>query len=90
MRAYRRRGPLVGERQKRVARASPFPGAVGVSPTTKAPFSWPGEGGQVVDSTRRGDEVEQLVDLTSTRWKSPLGRRLRFRIATWPVQSSQV
>ena len=23
--------------------------------------SWPGEGGQVVDSTRRGDEVEQAV-----------------------------
>ena len=64
MRVYHRRGCLIGESQERVARAirlRRMPGDVGVSPTS--PFSWPGEGGQVEDYARRGDEVEQLVDL---------------------------
>ena len=46
------------------------------------PFSWPGEGGQVEDYARRGDEVEQFVDLASIGWKSPLDRLLRSRMAT--------
>ena len=50
------------------------------------PFSWPGEGGQVVDSPRRGDEVEQLVEYTSIGWKSALDRRVRSRMATRPFQ----
>ena len=29
-----------------------------------------------------GDEVEQLVDLASIGWKSPLDRLLRSRMAT--------
>ena len=33
-----------------------------------------------------GDEVEQLVDLASVGWKSPLDRRLRSRVATRPIQ----
>ena len=33
-----------------------------------------------------GDEVEQLVDLASIGWKSPLDRRLRTRMATRPIQ----
>ena len=65
--------------RKRVARAKPLPGDVGVSPTTKFPFSWPGEGGQ-------GDEVDQVVDLTPIVWKAPLDRRLRSRMATPPFQ----
>ena len=59
---------------------------MGVSPTTKIPFSWPGEGGQVEDYARRGDEVEQLADVASTGWKSPLDRLLRTRMATRPIQ----
>ena len=47
---------------------------------------WPGEGGQVEDYARRGDEVEQLVDLASIGWKSPLDRLLRTRKATRPIQ----
>ena len=35
---------------------------------------------------RRGDEVEQLVDLASVGWKSPLDRRPRSRVATRPIQ----
>ncbi len=41
--------------------------------------SLPGEGDQ-------GDEVEQLVDLASMGWKSPLDRLLRSRMATRPFQ----
>ena len=52
----------------------------------RSPFSWPGEGGQVEDYARRGDEVEQLVDLASVGWKSPLDRRPRSRVATRPFQ----
>ena len=66
MRVYHRRGCLIGESQERVARAirlRRMPGDVGVSPTTKIPLLWPEEGGQVEDYARRGDEVEQLVDL---------------------------
>ena len=69
MRVYHRRGRLIGESQERVARAKPLTWDVGVSPTTKiplAPFSWPGEGGQVEDYARRGDEVDQLVELEIT------------------------
>ena len=33
-----------------------------------------------------GDEVEQLVDLASIGWKSPLDRLLRSRMATRPFQ----
>ena len=33
----------------------------GCPPQQRPPFSWPGEGGQVEDYARRGDEVEQLV-----------------------------
>ena len=86
MRVYHRRGRLIGESQERVARAKSLPGDVGVSPTQRSPFSWPGEGGQVEDYARRGDEVEQLVDLASIGWKSPLDRRLRTRMATRPIQ----
>ena len=45
----------------------------------RSPFSWPGEGGH-------GDEVDQLVDLASIGWKSPLDLRLRSRMATRPIQ----
>ena len=55
-------------------------------PQQRSPLSWPGEGGQVEDYARRGDEVEQLVDLASIGWKSPLDRRLRSRMATRPFQ----
>ena len=88
MRVYHRRGRLIGESQERVARAirlGRMPGDVGVSPTTKIPLlreAWLGEGGQVEDYARRGDEVEQLMDLASVGWKSPLDRRLRPRMAT--------
>ena len=51
----------------------------GRPPQQRSPFSWPGEGG-------RGDEVDQLVDLASIGWKSPLDRRLRTRMATRPIQ----
>ena len=87
MRVYHRRGRLIGESQERVARAirlRRMPGDVGVSPTS--PFSWPGEGGQVEDYARRGDEVDQLVDLASIGWKSPLDCLLRSRMATRPFQ----
>ena len=33
-----------------------------------------------------GDEVDQLVDLASIGWKSPLDRLLRTRMANRPVQ----
>ena len=66
MRVYHRRGRLIGESQERVARAKPLPGDVGVSPTTKIPLLRPGEGGQVEDYARRGDEVDQLVELEIT------------------------
>ena len=36
----------------------------GIPPHQESPFSWPGERAQVVDSTRRGDEVDQFVDRT--------------------------
>ena len=36
----------------------------------------------VEDYARRGDEVDQLVDLASIGWKSPLDRLLRSRMAT--------
>ena len=38
MRVYHRRGCPIGKVQKRVARAKPLPGDVGVSPTTKYPL----------------------------------------------------
>ena len=63
---------------------------MGVSPTTKIPFSGPGEGGQVEDYARRGNEVDRLVDLASIGWKSPLDRRLRSRVATRPIQFTGV
>ncbi len=66
MRVYQRRGRLIGENQERVSRAirlRRMPGDVGVSPTTKIPLLLAREGGQVEDYARRGDEVEQLVDL---------------------------
>ena len=62
----------------------------GCPPQQRSPFSWPGEGAQVEDYARRGDEVEQLVDLASVSWKSPLDRRLRSRVATRPIQSTGV
>ena len=40
---------------------------------------WLGEGG-------REDEGDQLVDLASIGWKSPLDRLLRTRMATRPIQ----
>ena len=52
----------------------------------RSPFSWPGEGGQVEDYARRGDEVDQLVDLASIGLKTPHDRRLRSRMATRPFQ----
>ena len=58
----------------------------GCPPQQRSPFSWPGEGGQVEDYARRGDEVEQLVDVASVGWKSPLDRRMRSRVATRPFQ----
>ena len=58
----------------------------GCPPRQRSPFSWPGEGGQVEDYARRGDEVNQLVDLASIGWKSPLDRLLRSRMATRPFQ----
>ena len=58
----------------------------GCPPQQRSPFSWPGEGGQVEDYARRGDEVEQFVDLASIGWKSPLDRLLRSRMATRPIQ----
>ena len=62
----------------------------GCRPQQRSPFSWPVEGGQVEDYARRGDEVDQLVDLghrgTSIGWKSPLDRRLGTRMATRPFQ----
>ena len=58
----------------------------GCPPRQRSPFSWPGEGGQVEDYARRGDEVEHLLDLTSIGWKSPLHRRPRTRMATRPFQ----
>ena len=54
----------------------------GCPPQQRPPFSGPGEGGQVEDYARRGDEVEQVVDLASIGWKSPLDRLLRSRMAT--------
>ena len=59
MRVYHRRGPLIDESQVGVARPSPLPGDVGVSPTTNIPLCWSGEGGQ-------GAEVDQLVKLDIT------------------------
>ena len=58
----------------------------GCPPQQRSPFSWPGEGSQVEDYARRGDEVDRLVDLTSIGWKSRLDRRLRTRMATRPFQ----
>ena len=54
----------------------------GCPPQQRSPFSWLGEGGQVEDYARQGDEIEQLVDLASVGWKSPLDRLLRSRMAT--------
>ena len=65
---------------------SPCRGMWGCPPQQRSPFSWPGKGGQVEDYARRGDEGEQLVDLASIGWKSPLDRRLRTRMATRPIQ----
>ena len=59
---------------------------MGVSPTTKIPLFLARRRGQVEDYARRGDEVEQLVDLASIGWKSPLDRRLMTRTATRPIQ----
>ncbi len=70
MRIYHRRGRLIGESQERVARAirlRRMPGDVGVFPTTKIPLLLAKrEGGQVEDYARRGDEVDQLVELEIT------------------------
>ena len=85
MRVYQRRGRLIGESQERVAgaiRLRRMPGDGGCPPQQRTPFSWPGEWGQVEDYARRGDEVEQFVDLASIGWKSPLDRLLRTRMAT--------
>ena len=49
-----------------------------------SPFSWPGEEGQVVDSTRRGDDVGRLVELTSIGLNLSLDRQLRSQIAILP------
>ena len=66
---------------------APFSSVHNKEPPSPAPFSvTPGEGGQVEDYARRGDEVEQLVDLASIGWKSPLDRLLRTRMATRPIQ----
>ena len=58
----------------------------GCPPQLSSPFSWPGERGQVEDYARRGDEVDQHVDLASIGRKSPLYRLLRSRMATRPIQ----
>ena len=58
----------------------------GCPPQQGSLFSWPGAGGQVEDYARRGDEVDQLVELASIGWKSPLDRRLTSRTATRPFQ----
>ena len=55
-----------------------------------SPFSWRGEGGQVVDSTRRGDEVGRLAELTSIGLNLPLGLRLRSRVAIWPCSFTSI
>ena len=84
MRVYHRRGRLIGKSQERVARAIRLGGCRGMwgcPPQQRSPFRWPGEGGQVEDYARRGYEVEQLVDLASIGWKSPLDRLLRTRMA---------
>ncbi len=57
-------------------------GGCGGVPQNKDPPS----PGQVEDYARRGDEVDQFVDLASIGWKSPLDRRLRTRMATRPFQ----
>ena len=57
MSVYLRRGGLIGDGQKRVARAKPLTGDVGCPQQQSSPFSWPGEGGQ-------GDEVDPPEDLT--------------------------
>ena len=61
-------------------------GCGGRPPQQTSPFSWPGEGGQVEDYARRGDEVDQFVDLTSIVWKSPQNRLLMSRMASGPFQ----
>ena len=89
MRVYHRRGRLIGESQERVARAirlRRMPWDVGVSPHKKDPLLLARRRGQVEDYARRGDEVEQLADVASTGWKSPLDRLLRTRMATRPIQ----
>ena len=90
MRVYHRRGRLIGESQERIARAKPLRGMWGCPPRQRAPVSWSGEGGQVEDYARRGDEVDPLVDLASIGWKSPLDRLLRSRMATRPSQFTGV
>ena len=65
MRVDHRPGRLIGESQERIARAirlRRMPRDAGCPPQQRSPFSWPGEGAQVEDYARRGDEVEQLVD----------------------------
>ena len=66
-------------------------GGCGGVPHIKVPPS-PGEekGGQVVDSTRRGDEVGQFVDLVPDRLRSVLYGGVRFRMATKQVQFTGV
>ena len=64
MRIYHRRGRLIGESQEKVARAKSLPGMWGCRSQQRSPFSWPGEGGQVEDYARRGDEVDPPEDLT--------------------------
>ena len=85
MRVYQRRGRLIGKARKGLRGRSASGGCRGMwgcLPQQRPPFSWPGEGGQVEDYARRGDEVEQVVDLASIGWKSPLDRLLRSRMAT--------
>ena len=63
MRTERGRGHLIGESQERVARGSPLPGDVGVSPTTKIPLLLASRRGPGRRLRKARDEVEQLVDL---------------------------
>ena len=68
MRVYHRRGRLIGESQERVARAirlRRMPGDVGVSPTRKIPFSWPGEGAR--SKTTQGEGMRSSSSWISHR-----------------------
>ena len=82
---------LIGKGQKRVARAirlRRMTGMWGCPPQHNSPFSWPGEGGQVVDSTRRGDEVDHVAEMTAIACSGPLDDRWLSRMATPSLQST--